>query len=448
MPEVSIIVPVYNVENYVVKCLESLRQQTFRDIEIICIDDGSTDQSGHILDEFAEMDERFIVIHKNNTGYGHSVNIGINKAQGEYVGILESDDFAKSDMIENLYDAALLSEADVVKGNYDFYFENRKEHFKFNEILEGCPYNLKFNAYDYPEIFEVPASVWSALYKRSFLKENKITFLETPGASYQDVSFSFKIFMYAKCIYCIHKPVLNYRFDNPNSSVHNTGKIFCICDEYDEIEKAISIFPLCENKKLYQIMQLIKFRGYLWNFNRLAIPFQYHFLTKFSDEFSELYKKEKLDLSMWKPGDIELLYMISNDKDNFFFKYAKEYQNNSLDKDTLLNDSFEFDGLNSSVEKFDSIYIYGAGVIGIQTWKFLQTKGCRTKVKGFIVSDDENIDSERGELDVKYLSEIDEKEALVLVAIRYNNRSSIIKLLVDRGFTNILAITDRMRKYM
>lgn len=450
VPKVSIVVPVYNVEKYIVKCLESLKQQTFHDIEIICIDDGSTDSSGYILDEFAESDDRFIVVHKNNAGYGHSVNMGISKAKGDYVGIVESDDFAKTDMIENLYNAAMISDADVIKGNYDFYFEKKEEHLCFNEILKECPYNFNFNACEKTQIFEVPASVWSALYKKSFLEEKNIAFLETPGASYQDVSFSFKVFMYAKSIYCIPQSVINYRFDNPDSSVHNSGKIFCICDEYKEIENVIDdTIALADKKNLYyQVMQLIKFRAYLWNFNRLAIPFQYYFLTRFSDEFKILYDKEKIDLSIWKTKDIEILHMIIEDKETFFSKYSKEYHNTDWENDYLLNASFEFDELNILIGKYNTIYIYGAGVIGSQTWEFLQRTCHKKKVKGFIVSDGEKKDITKKELPVKYLSEVEEKQALVLLAIRHNNRSSIIKLLVDRGFTNILVITDRMRRYM
>lgn len=449
MPKVSIVVPVYNVEKYIVKCLESLRQQTFHDIEIICIDDGSTDKSGSILDEFAELDERFIVVHKNNAGYGHSVNLGISKAKGDYIGIVESDDFAKTDMIENLYHAALLSNADVIKGNFDFYFEYGEEHFCFNEILKECPYDLTFNAHENAQIFEVPASVWSALYKKSFLREKNITFLETPGASYQDVSFSFKVFMYAKSIYCIHKSVLNYRYDNPDSSVHNSGKIFCICDEYKEIENVIDTITSQDKKKLfYQVMQLIKFRAYFWNFNRLAIPYQYHFLIRFSDEFRILYKEKKLDLSMWKHGDKEILYMVIHDKEAFFTKFAKEYQDSEWGNDYLLNNSFEYHGLEASIVQFDNIYIYGAGVIGLQTLEFLKKNNQKSKIKGFIVSDGEKSDDKKEGLSVMHLSEIEDKAALILVAIKYNNRLSIIKQLVDRGFNNILAITDRMRRYM
>ena len=92
MAKVSIVVPVYNVERYLEECLNSIKIQTLKDIEIICVDDGSTDLSAQILDNYAKKDNRFHVIHKQNEGYGRTMNIGISKATAPYVGIVESDD--------------------------------------------------------------------------------------------------------------------------------------------------------------------------------------------------------------------------------------------------------------------------------------------------------------------------------------------------------------------
>ena len=121
---VSVIVPVYNTAKYLRQCLQSLREQTLKDIEIICVNDGSTDDSRQIIDEVTAADNRFKSIHKNNTGYGHSVNMGIRAAQGQYIGIVESDDFAEPDMFRSLYNAAERNQVDFVKGNYNTYREN------------------------------------------------------------------------------------------------------------------------------------------------------------------------------------------------------------------------------------------------------------------------------------------------------------------------------------
>jgi glycosyltransferase involved in cell wall biosynthesis len=108
MPKVSIIVPIYNVEKYLRECLDSIVKQTLKDIEIVCVNDGSTDSSLDIIKEYAEKDERVKYIDKPNSGYGISMNQGLDKAQGEYIGIVESDDFIKPEMFEELYNLALV----------------------------------------------------------------------------------------------------------------------------------------------------------------------------------------------------------------------------------------------------------------------------------------------------------------------------------------------------
>ena len=117
-PKVSVLVPVYNVEKYVGMCLDSLLCQTLKDMEIICIDDGSTDNSSAILAEYAKRDSRIIIITKENTGYGASMNLGLSRAKGEYIGIVESDDYALPEMFEQLYIKAQENELEVVKTNY------------------------------------------------------------------------------------------------------------------------------------------------------------------------------------------------------------------------------------------------------------------------------------------------------------------------------------------
>lgn len=106
MPKVSIIIPVYNVEKYLRECLDSVIQQTLQDIEIICVNDGSTDNSLQILKEYAQNDSRIKIIDKPNSGYGQTMNVGMQNATGEYIGIVEPDDYVELDMFETLYNTA------------------------------------------------------------------------------------------------------------------------------------------------------------------------------------------------------------------------------------------------------------------------------------------------------------------------------------------------------
>ena len=111
--KLSVLVPIYNVEQYLPQCLDSLCAQTLKSLEIICINDGSTDASGAILDEYSKNNPNIIVINKKNSGYGDSMNCGLRKAVGEYIGIVESDDFIDPDAFEKLYSLAKKTDADI-----------------------------------------------------------------------------------------------------------------------------------------------------------------------------------------------------------------------------------------------------------------------------------------------------------------------------------------------
>ena len=115
MPKVSVVIPIYNAENYLRQCLNSIVGQTLRDIEIICVDDGSTDTSLSIIHEYAQKDPRIKVISKPNSGYGHSMNVGLDAATGEYFGIVDSDDYILPEMYETLYYYAHKDDLDVYK---------------------------------------------------------------------------------------------------------------------------------------------------------------------------------------------------------------------------------------------------------------------------------------------------------------------------------------------
>ena len=166
MAEVSIIVPVYQVEKYIRQCVDSIMAQTFTDFELILVDDGSKDKSGQICDEYARMDTRVKVIHKENGGLSDARNTGMDQASGKYFMFVDSDDYIAPTMIECLYKSILNENADIAVCNYLYYFENdRKKNFATNiksEVLSGAEifYNRK-NERNYG-IWTV---AWNKLYK-------------------------------------------------------------------------------------------------------------------------------------------------------------------------------------------------------------------------------------------------------------------------------------------
>ena len=127
MPRISVVIPIYNVATYLEHCLETVRAQTFDDIEIICVNDGSTDESPRIIREQAALDERIVVLDKENGGYGHSVNLGIRHATGEFIAIVEPDDFLDPRMYEELLALECYGDgtpADIIKSGYWEYFDS------------------------------------------------------------------------------------------------------------------------------------------------------------------------------------------------------------------------------------------------------------------------------------------------------------------------------------
>ena len=285
MPKVSVLVPIYNVERYLGQCLASAAAQTLTDIEVLCINDGSTDSSRAIIERQCAADLRFRLIDKPNSGYGASMNRGLDEARGEWVAILESDDFFEPDALERLVGAAEAAGAPVAKANFWFYWSAPQERRELHEIVEPaldgralCPRT------QHHELFFKKPSIWSAVYKRDFLTGNAIRFLETPGASYQDTSFGFKAFACADAVALLAGPVLSYRQDNESSSVNAPGKVFCVCEEYAEIGRFLDARPQLR-AQLAGVVERMQYDAYMWNYTRLSDELKPQFLERARQEF-------------------------------------------------------------------------------------------------------------------------------------------------------------------
>lgn len=310
MPKISVLMPIYNVERYLREALLSVADQTLRDIEILCINDGSTDDSRAIAAEFCKLDARFRLIDKPNSGYGASMNRGLAEAQGDYIAILEPDDIYEPTALEMLYKAAQVSDADVIKANYWFYWSKPQSKDKLIQVVKPAWFEdaaqieylavgslaigsnngdasdgiacMVADPYELPGIFFMIPSIWSALYKRSNLAEHDIRFLETPGASFQDLSFTFKVFAYTHKVCLVNAPILHYRQDNESSSVNDPKKAYCVIEELAEINTVVEVLEepgsgkelgsesISADDYLSQIAYRIAYDNYLWNYQRLA----------------------------------------------------------------------------------------------------------------------------------------------------------------------------------
>lgn len=307
--KVSILVPICNVEKYLAECLDSLVNQTLKEIEIICINDGSTDHSLDIIKKYAKNDKRIVVIDKKNSGYGDSMNKGLEKAAGEYIGIVESDDFADEDMFEVFYDTAVKHKADVVKSNFYEYFGDKQQDRGTSNLFLPDEVGKVINPAKNRHIFYQQPSIWSALYNNDFLKENDIKFLPSPGASYQDAGFNFKVWASAKRAYFIERAFLHYRQDNTNSSVKSSGKVYCVKDEYDEVEHF-----LIERKKMKEYgstLAMMRFSSYIWNMHRLTRKAALEFAETVTKDYQRIKQEGYLNKEELKKADINTAQNIA-----------------------------------------------------------------------------------------------------------------------------------------
>lgn len=209
MSKVSIIIPVYNTEKYLSQCLDSVLSQSFADWECILVDDGSSDRSGKICDEYVTKDSRFRVIHKENGGVSSARNLGISEAKSEYICFLDSDDRMKKNHLE--ISVKKIKDADLLIFGYErFNGRTDKRILETNEIdgfayCHDYLYSLKENAMT-SEFFCFP---WNKLYRRSLIVENKISFPEDISMR-EDEIFSYRYLPYVKKIVSISDILIEY----------------------------------------------------------------------------------------------------------------------------------------------------------------------------------------------------------------------------------------------
>ncbi|MFR7963477.1 MAG: glycosyltransferase family 2 protein [Alphaproteobacteria bacterium] len=248
-PKISVIVPIYKVEKYLVQCIDSILNQTLKDIEVILVDEGDRDACRFIIDHYEQNDKRVKAIHEKNGGYGASVNKGMEIAVGEYISIIESDDFIEPTMYEEMYNYAKKLDADVVKTPYYEYrdAQNKQPAEKnicnyAHELAEKLPANTTFSVTEYPQLMGVHASLWSGIYKTSYMKAKKIEFIKAKGGAYVDVGFRIDTLINTDKTAWLNKPFYNYRLTNENSTT-NQFNLTAMIQRWQEVHKKFSDHP-------------------------------------------------------------------------------------------------------------------------------------------------------------------------------------------------------------
>ena len=271
--KVSVILPVYNVESYLRQCLDSVMGQTLKDIEIICVDDGSSDDSPAILEEFARKDSRIRILTQQNAGAGVTRNLGMKYAKGRYLSFLDSDDFFEPDMLEKAYEKAEKYQAQIVVFRSDQYLTEQKSYnpmlwtLRMQELPPYAPFSHRQMT---DNIFKVFVGwAWDKLFLRSFVEEKQLLFQEQRTSN--DLLFVFSAVALAKRIAVLDNVLAHQRRDAKDSLSKTREKSWgCFYDALTALRERLRREGMYEEVERDYINYALHFS--LWNLNTLAEP--------------------------------------------------------------------------------------------------------------------------------------------------------------------------------
>lgn len=298
-PKFSIIIPVYNVQNYLSKCLDSVIGQTMLDIEIICVDDGSKDESAVILEKYAQIDDRIKIIKKENGGLSSARNAGLKTAQGEYICFLDSDDYFESNLCERIYREVLEHRPDIIVfGANIFPLTKDTDPWTYNNL---SPWTQRFKSFTPDVLLSANRGypfVWRNCFKRAFLERKHLLFDENVRYG-EDTVFQVCAFPGAKNMVYISDKLYNYRYDRKNSLMFDSRRD--------------------DSKRMYQHLNILESiyaywrkAGYLKKWDDLFIMFCLDFMgydlvkyknsdkRQISDSFFELVSRVRIPGKIYK----------------------------------------------------------------------------------------------------------------------------------------------------
>ena len=368
MTKISVIMPSLNVQKYIEQAVKSVMSQTLKEIEIICVDAGSTDGTEDVLDSLSRKDNRIKIIHSDKKSYGYQVNLGIRHAVGEYIGIVETDDYVLPEMYEELYQVAKQNNLDFVKSDfYKFWWnENNSQYVTVATDLEY--YGRLFTEDERRTFFSFQSLNWTGIYKREYLIQNDIWHSETPGASYQDIGFWLLNMSFASRAMWINKAFYMYRQDNPGSSMKDRGKMLCSMNEYDRV---LTNLKKTEKTAAYSECLLLKQTDYYVTFKRISDEIKREYLS----EIANTYRIERE----------QILY----DKLTNTQKSCIDWLDNAIENPEKVCNSVvsQNQSVLDKLRAADKIYLYGAGQIAADIFSKLYNLDFWGKVHKVVVSE-------------------------------------------------------------
>lgn len=312
MSKVTIVVPIYNVENYLRRNLETLKEQTYTDIEVLCVNDGSIDNSGKIIDDFVQHDQRFKRLDKENGGLSDARNYGLKYASGKYIMFIDSDDFVSKDMVKACVERMEKDNLDMVVFDYQQHYDETNSdeviHIPFDdEKVYSLKENKELLAY-------CNNAAWNKMYRTALFTDNLI---EYPfGYRHQDLGTTFRLIYYSERIGFINRPLYYYLVDRPNNISQMIDKnlyhILDMCKINVDFYKSVNLFEDIKEELKYLCMinfnvalrKAIKLKDRKFVFNFIDQIFDFMKLNfgnlKFKKYSPISYKSDKIYLSRWK----------------------------------------------------------------------------------------------------------------------------------------------------
>ena len=313
-PKISVILPVYNVEEYLAECLDSIINQTLKEIEIICVNDGSTDNSLVILKEYASKDKRIKIIDISNRGCGYSRKIALREAKGEYILFCDSDDkYSYNEAFFELYDKIKKANTDLLI--FDYYLVTYKEEYKKYPVPEQEIFDYK----DFINFYFVPVAPWMKLYKKSFLDKYQDWYLSEENVTSGDTPLHYQVIIRAENISYLDKPLYtHYKRNNSLQRKQITEKTLRdYCKHVQAINKLIK--EECTVEKIKKDIIRFFFISFSWRLESY-IKNNAQFLKDY--ETAKIIKDTYLQISKTVLNIDLSEYLYLNKEALFFYKIA------------------------------------------------------------------------------------------------------------------------------
>lgn len=414
----TVILPSLNVVQYIGQCLTSVINQSYMDLEIICVDAGSTDGTLDIIKQYADSDKRVRIINCDEKSYGYQVNIAMDNAQGRYVAIVDTDDFVALDMYINLVNLAEKYNLDYIKTDYVEYYQfesnNIYEHKK-SIISERDLYNKIINPKEYPQLHCEDGYLWCGIYNMEFIRKNKIRFNTTKGAAFQDVGFFHQVTYYANRVMYTDVEGYYYRISRIGNSISSPNGLKYMLQEYKRLicEKLIPVDDRIQWKYIYKKMILSLVAE--CDKDAIYMAFEHENIRPYLEEAVKLIKEnigylKKIDFHEKYWNKVWLLL----DDHNEFAK--KQYE-----KECAIKSLMNVCKIHNRSDQNPRIVVFGCGLRGKRIEEILMKRGI--KVSAFVDNDMQKVGSVIDGVEVVSLENEMLRNTLYVISIKgyYND---------------------------